>query len=210
MLVYIADKYRGNVAENIANARKIAIEVWQSGNTAICPHLNTMHFEKDCDLQDDVYLQRDLEILSRCDCILMGPTWIDSEGAKAELEYAKSLNMPIFIYPDMPTVHKTETERPNQCRAFREITCRMYRLHLEKNCDYSSANILATGEIGVVTRLWDKVARLMSLTGFHFDVTHTDFIKPRKPKNESIDDTLIDAANYAVIGQILRAGLWGK
>ena len=32
----------------------------------------------------------------------------------------------------------------------------------------------------------------------------------KKPNNESIDDTLIDIANYAVMALIVRSKLWGK
>jgi len=210
MLIYIAGPYRGNVDENISKARLIAIEVWESGNTALCPHLNTYHFEQDCNVDDEVYLTRDLDILSRCDAILMIPSWKDSTGAKRELSFALDNNIPVYYYPELPPLNQTEQLRPKQCEAFRLITGAMYRLHLAKNHDYSPANILATGEIGLVTRLWDKIARLMNLIGFRFEIYGQSFEKPSEPKNESINDTLIDAANYAVIGQILRQGNWGK
>lgn len=33
---------------------------------------------------------------------------------------------------------------------------------------------------------------------------------PKEPKNESIEDSLLDAANYSVIGLLLRRGQWGN
>ena len=53
--------------------------------------------------------------------------------------------------------------------------------------------------IGLGTRLNDKISRLLNLT-----------MNNKEPKNESIDDTLIDIANYAVMGLIVRSKLWGK
>lgn len=86
----------------------------------------------------------------------------------------------------------------------------MYRTHLSKNEDYSPASILGTGEIGLVTRLWDKVARLMNLTGFKVEISQAVFKAPIEPKHESVDDTLQDAAVYSVIGLLLHQGVWGK
>lgn len=107
-----------------------------------------------------------------------------------------------------PTRHPTEVSAPVQCAEFKSIIEGMYRLHLDKNQDYSPMNILATGFIGVVTRLWDKMARLMNLTGF--DIRRGTLNVAKEPKNESIDDTLLDMANYAVIALILKRGKWGK
>jgi hypothetical protein len=86
----------------------------------------------------------------------------------------------------------------------------MYRTHLDKNVDYSPANILATGSIGLATRIWDKVARFMSLNGFKLNLAKSEFTAPREPKNESIADTLLDLANYGVIGAVLLKEKWGK
>jgi len=104
--------------------------------------------------------------------------------------------------------HPVEKLYPEQTKAFREILDRMYNLHLAKNADYSPNNVLGYGIIGVATRLWDKVSRLMNLVGFN--TATGEFTAPKEPRNESIDDTLLDLAVYAVIGLILRQGKWGK
>ena len=39
-----------------------------------------------------------LEVLSRCDCVLTLPGWKTSEGAKAEVELAKEIGLPIFNF----------------------------------------------------------------------------------------------------------------
>jgi hypothetical protein len=45
----------------------------------------------------------------------------------------------------------------------------------------------------------DKVSRLMNL-----------MLNKKDPNNESIEDTLIDLANYGIMGLIVRRKKWGK
>ena len=66
--------------------------------------------------------------------------------------------------------HPTELRRPLQSQRFREIVDKMYQTHLEKNTDYSPANLLATGTIGISTRIWDKTARLANLLGVNIEI----------------------------------------
>lgn len=211
MLIYVAGKYTGDVSANIAEARKVAISLWEKGHAVICPHLNSAHMEEDCKAGYETYMQGDFNMISRCDALVMVSNWQDSAGAIREHEYALSLDIPVYYAPDLPDLHPTETKSPVQCQAFREVVGKMYRTHLNKNADYSPANILLTGETGLVTRLWDKTARLLNLTGFKFQaILHEGIQAPKKPKNESIEDTYQDMAVYAVIGMLLRRGQWGK
>ncbi len=61
--------------------------------------------------------------------------------------------------------------------------------------DYGQTNLLLCGEYGIVVRMQDKVSRLLNLlkTG-------------QEPKNESIEDSFSDLANYALLAQLLRRG----
>jgi len=61
--------------------------------------------------------------------------------------------------------HVTEQTFPNQTVEFRKIIEEMYQTHLSKNSDYSPANILYMGEVGVIVRIWDKFCRICNLTG---------------------------------------------
>lgn len=217
MLIYVSGPYTenatGTVDEHIENARGIAIRLWTLGHAVICPHLNTAHFEELCDLAWNTYLEGDLNMISRCDALVMTEDWEQSRGARIEHSYAKEIGIPIYYYhkEPLPYPHITEQRCPNQSRAFREVLGKMYRTHLDKNADYSPANILGAGELGLVTRLWDKVARLMNLTGFKIDLhTKVSFEAPRDPKNESIEDTYQDLAVYGIIGLLLRWGKWGN
>jgi hypothetical protein len=100
-LVYIASSYHSNtewgLVENIRKAEAAAINVWQSGYVAICPHLNTAHFGGLC--PDEVWLEGHLLILARCDVIFMVQGWQKSKGATTELEFAKEQGMEI-VYDD--------------------------------------------------------------------------------------------------------------
>lgn len=101
-IAYIAGPYRGPTTEaitaNIAAARTVAVEVWKLGYVALCPHLNTAHF--DGILPDSAWLDGDLELLSRCDLLVCTPDWRRSTGATAEVAFARDHGIPVFEHPD--------------------------------------------------------------------------------------------------------------
>lgn len=105
--------------------------------------------------------------------------------------------------------HITEKKCPQQAAGFREIIERMYRVHLDKNADYSPANILGTGEIGLATRIWDKTIRYMNLLGFDIKAELVAYTGPKSARNEPIEDTLQDLSVYGIIGLLMRSGKWG-
>lgn len=211
MLIYVSGKYSGDVASNIGAARSVACKLWEMGHSVICPHTNTANFETFCKADYDDYIKGDLDMIARCDAMVMVDGWMTSKGAVIENEYAKRLGISIYFESSLPPLHPTEVRCPEQVMAFRELCGKMYRTHLDKNSDYSPANILATGEIGLATRLWDKTARLLNLIGFRFSIVDAGiFEAPREPKHESIEDTYIDLAVYALIGLLLRKKVWGR
>lgn len=97
-VVYVAGKFRGPnhwaIHENIRAAERVAHEVWKLGAVALCPHLNTIHFQDS--LPDHIWLDGDLEMLARCDAVLTVDNWTDSAGAKAEVDHANALRIPVF------------------------------------------------------------------------------------------------------------------
>lgn len=101
-LVYIAGPYRAptesGVFENIMRARQAAIEVWRAGGTALCPHLNTAFFGGL--MPDEVWLEGDLEMLRRCDGIMMLPGWPGSAGASKERSFAMNNGIGLFEHYD--------------------------------------------------------------------------------------------------------------
>ena len=68
---------------------------------------------------------------------------------------------------------------------------------VDKQRDYGSGNILSFGEFGVLVRLYDKMERLKNL-----------LTKNKEPKNEAIEETWMDIANYAKIALMLRMGIF--
>jgi len=68
----------------------------------------------------------------------------------------------------------------------------------KKRHDYGTENINMLGLKGVFVRIWNKTWRLKNLIW-----------EGKEPKNESVEDTLIDIMNYCIIGlSLLRRGKW--
>lgn len=103
MILYIAGPYRGDVAQNIAEAQDVALAVWRAGHIALCPHLNTAHFDTLApDIPDDVWLSGTLDLMMRCDGVVCTSRWEASYGARVEVTQAKANLMPVWVYPALP------------------------------------------------------------------------------------------------------------
>lgn len=80
------------------------------------------------------------------------------------------------------------------------ITLQLLTILYKKHEDYGPMNIAGApgGAMnGLRVRMYDKLARLNNL----IDTGDT-------PNYESIEDTLIDLANYAIIGLLVQRGQW--
>lgn len=100
-LIYIAGPYRNNLGEwhieqNIRNAEKAALFVWQHGGVALCPHKNTAFFGGAPGCPDEIWLKGDLELLERCDAIWAIDGYTDSKGAVEEVNFARIEMIPIL------------------------------------------------------------------------------------------------------------------
>jgi hypothetical protein len=105
-LVYVAGPFRSmnqngksnawGVQSNIMAAMKLALEVWKLGHAALCPHANTMFFQDADGCADEVWLEGDLEMLKRCDAVLVTPDWQRSSGARKEVLEACEAGIPVF------------------------------------------------------------------------------------------------------------------
>jgi hypothetical protein len=97
-LVYVAGPFRGptnyDIQRNCDNAEDLALCVWKTGGIAICPHLNTRHFQGQ--LKDQIWLEADLLIVKRCDALITVPGWKQSAGTRHEMELAKEWHIPVF------------------------------------------------------------------------------------------------------------------
>lgn len=76
------------------------------------------------------------------------------------------------------------------------------RLFDRKQSDYGPRNVSGFGTFGIIVRMTDKFERLKTLFG--------DGKKRRRPKNESIHDSLRDICNYSIIALLVEKGLWPK
>jgi hypothetical protein len=228
MLVYVAGPYIAYNADgthdpigiqaNIDKAEAVQKALLRMGHAVICPHKNTAHLDA-LPLTHDQWIAMDLQMLVYCQAMVVLPNFQSSKGTAMEIEFAERVGIPIYYLsedwkteadPCLPAMHPTEVRCPEQAKAFREIVGRMYRVHLKKNADYSNMNIAMTGEIGLVTRIWDKVSRLLNLTGFRAKVEFLGFDAPKVAQNEPIDDSYLDAGVYSVIGMLYRMGVWGR
>ena len=98
-VVYVSGKFRGPnswaMEQNIRAAEELSLEVWKLGAVALCPHLNTRFFQGAA--PDELWLDGDIELVRRCDAMLMVSNWQDSVGARHEKEFADSIKQPVFF-----------------------------------------------------------------------------------------------------------------
>ena len=83
-----------------------------------------------------------------------------------------------------------------------DIAEELAELLIKKHHDYGPSNINASpyGPVqGLVVRMWDKVARIVNLTK-----------SGNEAKNEPLEDSFKDLANYAIIGLMVSRGKWPK
>ena len=84
---------------------------------------------------------------------------------------------------------------------FEDILNEIRVIMVRKDQDYGPLNIaLAPGGAmnGLLVRMHDKMARLENL---YYKSNNT-------PNYESLEDTFIDLANYAIIGLLVQRGQW--
>ncbi len=83
--------------------------------------------------------------------------------------------------------------------AFDQVNDELLTMFLKKHHDYGKGNILDTKELGIAFRVSDKLNRLKYLLSNN-----------KNPNNESIEETWVDIAVYAVIAVMYRRGWFQK
>ena len=78
-------------------------------------------------------------------------------------------------------------------QAFEQVNQELLEMFLSKHRDYGKGNILSNGELGIAMRVSEKVERLKHL-----------LMSGQKPSNETIEETWVDVAVYAVIAVLYR------
>ena len=116
------------------------------------------------------------------------------------LHYDKLDNAISFIEKNLPMTSKM----------FQDIQFNQWELFCKKQKDYGPGNIsvgtnLETDEevklalMGLWFKMNDKIQRLKQLV-----------IHNQEPENESLMDSFMDLANYALIAQLVKKQVWGK
>jgi len=111
---------------------------------------------------------------------------------------------------EVSSMDNIEKQYPQTTDLYKNISKEMYIIFCSKQEDYGPENItlgndleepnnLNLAVLGLAIRMNDKIQRLMNLT--------RDGVVPN---NESIEDTLVDIGNYAIMSIIVKKGVWSK
>lgn len=85
-------------------------------------------------------------------------------------------------------------------QAFAQVSDEALEMFLKKYQDYGKGNILSIEELGISMRIAEKAERLKNLL----------MKQSEKPVNESIEESWVDIATYAVIAILFRRGQFQK
>lgn len=98
-VIYIAGKYRGPnawaIEQNIRAAEDVAARVAAMGHMPMVTQSMT-RFIDGANADEQFWVDGTLEIMRRCDAVVLVPNWRDSEGARAEVAEAERLGLPVF------------------------------------------------------------------------------------------------------------------
>ena len=103
-VIYVAGPFRaGNPwgqEQNVRRAEEIALTLWQLGYAVVCPHTMTRFYQNSA--PDAVWIDGTLELLRRCDGMVLCPGWESSRGTIGEVREAARLGLPYTEWPDLP------------------------------------------------------------------------------------------------------------
>lgn len=102
-VAYVGGPYRADtvheIAANIRAAESYAVELWKEGWAVICPYATGASQNSaflDGAVPDETFLAGDLELLARCDVLVLIDGWRDSKGALSERDHAYKLGIPVY------------------------------------------------------------------------------------------------------------------
>lgn len=118
-VIYIAGPIRADSPwlreQNIRRAEALALEAWHAGAACLCMHSQGRFYD---DGHYEMWIEGDLEILARCDAVLVTPDWEKSQGARAEVAHAKKIGVPVIhSLPALRLFVEATTSRPNPAAA---------------------------------------------------------------------------------------------
>ena len=111
---------------------------------------------------------------------------------------------------DLDAISFITEKYPETTKMFQDMQFEQWELFCKKQKDYGPGNIsvgtnLETDEevklalMGLWFKMNDKIQRLKQLV-----------IHNQEPENESLMDSFMDLANYALISQLVKKQVWGK
>lgn len=87
----------------------------------------------------------------------------------------------------------SKTDPKTLDQAYQLVLDDLMQMFLKKHKDYGKGNILSVKEMGIAFRMTEKIERLKHL-----------LMSGDTPTNESIEETWVDLAVYAIIAVLLR------
>ena len=114
------------------------------------------------------------------------------------------------LHYDLDAISFITEKYPETTKTFQDMQFEQWELFCKKQKDYGPGNIsvgtnLETDEevklalMGLWFKMNDKIQRLKQLV-----------IHNQDPENESLMDSFMDLANYALIAQLVKKQVWGK
>ena len=114
------------------------------------------------------------------------------------------------LHYDLDAISFIEKKYPETTKMFRDMQFEQWELFCKKQKDYGPKNISVGSNLETeeevklaLTGLWfrmnDKMQRFQQIV-----------INNQEPENESLMDTFMDLANYALIAQLVKEKVWGK
>lgn len=103
-VVYVAGKYTGETRNeqrlNVHRAENLAMRLWMAGALGvICPHKNSENF--DDIVPYETFILGYVEILKRCDVMVLMKDWDGSNGVRFEIATARLYNIPVIEEKDL-------------------------------------------------------------------------------------------------------------
>lgn len=111
---YICSPYRANdletILRNLDYAKELTREVILNGDAAITTHLYMTQCLDDTSPERELGLEAGLEIIKRCDEVIVGTKYGISEGMESEIRYARNHNIHIEYTYEVPNEDAKHTE----------------------------------------------------------------------------------------------------
>lgn len=114
------------------------------------------------------------------------------------------------IYPELPVISEMYLDGSFEAE-FQKIFTEAFSLLVSKQRRYGNSNIDQLGLHGVISRIsFDKVSRALKFLNGRVVNGKVELEPMDTETDESLEDTLLDIANYALIAVALKRGVWGK